>query len=193
MKLPAGHLNGILVGWGDEEADRWHHCFIPCGADHFPLGPLRIIFQHTLIILANSDLKRQIYKLLLMDKPKPCNYLVPDPKVMKSLRKSHFGDLPSLNESSWFWQKDNTYKYTTQEKLPHQINQGSKCLLNAYYMPSKSVYESYREILRPRRAISLHLQPLGQKSKEHKYSKLCFCDTSSSSLPITPSQIHENV
>lgn len=100
--LPASHLNGILIGWGNEETDWWHHCFIPCGADHFPLGPLWIIFQHTLIILTNCDLKRKIYKLLLRGKPTTHYYQVSDPKAMKPLRKDNFVDLPSLSESSWF-------------------------------------------------------------------------------------------
>lgn len=58
-KLPVGHLNGLFVGWGDQEADRRHHGLIPCGADHLPLGPLGIVLQDTLVIPADGDLQQQ--------------------------------------------------------------------------------------------------------------------------------------
>lgn len=83
---PAGHLDGLLIGRGDEEADGWHHCLIPCGTDHFPFGPLRIVLQHTLIIFANRDLKVQIHKLLLMCKTTTHSYLPSDAKAVKSLK-----------------------------------------------------------------------------------------------------------
>lgn len=68
-----------------------------------------------------------------------------------------------------FDEKITLYKYTTQERLRHQRNQGSKCLLNVYYRSSNLVYESSKEtVLRPPETISLHLQPLGQRLKGHE-------------------------
>lgn len=57
-KLPVGHLDGLFVGWGDQEADRRHHGLVPRGTDHLPLGPLGIVLQHTLVIPADGDLRR---------------------------------------------------------------------------------------------------------------------------------------
>lgn len=136
-KVPAGHISGILVGWRDEEADRWHHCLIPCGADHFPLGPLWIIFQYTFIVLANSDLKTQIHKSLLMDKSTTHYYLEPDPKAMKSSRKKLF------LRSAITWVPDSDKKITCKTtSCGHQIHPGSKCFWNACYMSNNSVNEA---------------------------------------------------
>lgn len=48
-RLPACCIDGLQVRRWDSEADRGHHGLIPCGTDHLPLGPLRVVLQYTLL------------------------------------------------------------------------------------------------------------------------------------------------
>lgn len=54
---PAGGVHGLLVWRRDGETYRGDHGFIPCGTDHFPLGPLGVVFQHTLLSSVYCDLR----------------------------------------------------------------------------------------------------------------------------------------
>ena len=54
--VPAGGVDGLLVGRGDGETHRGDHGFVPTGADHLPLGPLGVVLQHTLLPTGYSDL-----------------------------------------------------------------------------------------------------------------------------------------
>lgn len=56
-RLPVGHFDGLFVGRGDQEAHRGHHGLVPRGADHLPLGSLRVVLQHALIVPADGDLQ----------------------------------------------------------------------------------------------------------------------------------------
>lgn len=56
-RLPVGCTDGLLVRRWDSEAHWGHHSLIPCGTDHLPLGPLRVVLQHTLLTPINGDLR----------------------------------------------------------------------------------------------------------------------------------------
>lgn len=56
-KLPVGHLDGLFVGRGDQEAHGGHHGLVSCGADHLPLRSLRVVLQHALVVPADGDLQ----------------------------------------------------------------------------------------------------------------------------------------
>lgn len=55
--LLAGCADGLLVWRWDGETHRRDHGLIPRGADHLPLGPLRVVFQHTLLASVYCDLR----------------------------------------------------------------------------------------------------------------------------------------
>lgn len=54
---PAGCVDGLLVRRRDGETHRGDHGLIPRGTDHLPLGPLRVVFQHTLLASVYRDLR----------------------------------------------------------------------------------------------------------------------------------------
>lgn len=54
---PAGCVHGLLVGGWDGETHRGDHGLVPRRTDHLPLGPLGVVFQHTLLSPGYCDLR----------------------------------------------------------------------------------------------------------------------------------------
>ena len=56
--VPAGHLQGLLVGGGHGETHRGHHGLVAPRVDHLPLGPVSVTGQDALVVLKDGDLGR---------------------------------------------------------------------------------------------------------------------------------------
>lgn len=54
---PARCVDGFLVWRRHGETHRGDHGFVPRRTDHLPLGPLRVILEHTLLASAYRDLR----------------------------------------------------------------------------------------------------------------------------------------
>lgn len=54
---PCGHINSFSVGRRHSETNRGHHGLIPRRVDDFPLSPVRVTGQHTLVVFIDVDLK----------------------------------------------------------------------------------------------------------------------------------------
>lgn len=51
------YISSLFIGWRYREANRGHHGLIPCRTYDFPLGPVRVAGQLTLLLFMDGDLK----------------------------------------------------------------------------------------------------------------------------------------
>lgn len=54
---PCSHVNGLFVGRGHSETHGGHHGLVPCGVDDLPLGSVRVVGQHALVLFIDGNLK----------------------------------------------------------------------------------------------------------------------------------------